>query len=129
MGHGPTAEQLLADAAWLRRLAVRLAGDADDAEDLVQESWIAAWRRRPDVDRPIRPWLAKVVRDLAFMKRRGDTRRSERERGWQETGVAAAPDELLEQVRLHRLLVDLVLDLDEPYRSTIVTRFVERQSS
>ena len=42
-------EALLAEAAWLKRLAVTLAGDADDADDLVQESWIAAWRRSPDI--------------------------------------------------------------------------------
>lgn len=32
-----------------------------------------------------------------------------------------APDELLAQIRLHKLLVDLVLELEEPYRSTIPT--------
>jgi hypothetical protein len=33
--------------------------------------------------------------------------------------------QLLDQLRLHRLLVDLVLALDEPYRATIVARFVD----
>jgi hypothetical protein len=36
---------------------------------------------------------------------------------------------LIEQVRLHRLLVDLVLDLDEPFRSTILARFVEGKTA
>lgn len=30
----------------------------------------------------------------------------------------AEPDELLEQMRLHRLLVDLVLELEEPWSDT-----------
>jgi hypothetical protein len=33
------------------------------------------------------------------------------------------------QIRLHRLLVELVLELDEPYRSTIIARFVEGRTS
>jgi hypothetical protein len=39
--------ELLADAAWQRRLAVSLASNADD---LVQESWIAAGDRRAVTD-------------------------------------------------------------------------------
>ncbi|MDB4958648.1 MAG: hypothetical protein JWO36_6217, partial [Myxococcales bacterium] len=36
---------------------------------------------------------------------------------------------LLAQVRLHRLLADLVLELEEPYRSTVIARFVEGQTA
>ncbi|HTR56302.1 MAG TPA: sigma factor [Kofleriaceae bacterium] len=79
MDDTPTAEQLLADAAWLKRLVVTLAGNEIDADDLVQESWLAAWRRKVDPTRPLRPWLSKVVRDLAGMKRRSDHRRTSRE--------------------------------------------------
>ena len=130
MAEMPAAEQLLQDAAWLRRLATTLANDSDDADDLVQESWIAAWRRQPDASRPMRPWLAKVVRDLAGMKRRSDRRRAAREAIIADDAQPpAAPDELVEQMRLHRLLVDLVLELDEPYRSTVIARFVEGRTS
>ncbi len=125
MGEMPSAEQMLQDAAWLKRLATTLANDKDDADDLVQESLIAMWRRQPDGSRPLRPWLAKVVRDLAGMKRRSDRRRAAREAIADEAQAPAAPDELVEQMRLHRLLVDLVLDLDEPYRSTVIAHFVE----
>ncbi len=129
MSDGPTAEQLLADADWLKRLAIRLAGNADDADDLVQESWIAAWRRRPDQSRSLRPWFTKVVRDLALMRRRADGRRTVRDQAWEDSREDASPEELLEQVRLHRLLADLVLELDEPYRSTIIARFVDDRSA
>ncbi len=125
----PSAEQMLQDAAWLKRLATTLANDKDDADDLVQESWIAAWRHQPDGSRPLRPWLAKVVRDLAGMKRRSDRRRAAREASADDAQAPAAPDELVEQMRLHRLLVDLVLELDEPYRSTVIARFVEGHTS
>lgn len=51
-GTGPemTAEELLVQAAWLRRLAVRLLADADVADDLVQETWIAAAAARASPD-------------------------------------------------------------------------------
>jgi RNA polymerase sigma-70 factor (ECF subfamily) len=125
----PTAAQLLADLAWLRRLAFALARDADDADDLVQESWIAAWKRRPATDRALRPWLGKVVRDLAAMKRRGDVRRRARELTVPDDDQAASPEALLETMRLHRTLVDCVLELDEPFRATIIASFVEGRSS
>lgn len=131
MSESSTAEQLLADAAWLRRLAVTLAGNESDADDLVQESWIAAWRRQPDTGRPLRPWLAKVVRDVAGMKRRSERRRAVREESAScAVGDAGAPpDALLDQMRLHRLIVDLVLQLEEPYRATIIARFVEGRTA
>ena len=124
-----SAQQLLQDAAWLKGLARTLAHDRDDADDLVQESLIAAWQRQPDPSRPMRAWLTKVVRDLAGMKRRSEQRRAAREAATDDAHAPAAPDELLEQMRLHRLLVDLVLELDEPYRSTVIAHFVEGRTS
>lgn len=125
----PSAEQLLQDIAWLKSLATMLANDRDDADDLVQEAWIAAWRRQPDATRPMRGWLTKVVRDLAGMKHRSDRRRAARHALSDEAQAPAAPDELVAQLRLHRLLVELVIELDEPYRSTIIARFVEGRTS
>lgn len=122
-------EKLLADAAWLKRLALTLAGDADDADDLVQDSWIAAWQRQPDASRSLRPWLAKVARDIAGMRRRSARRRVARESAAREGQDPAPPDVLLAQVRLHRQLADLVLALDEPYRSTIIAKFVEGRTA
>ena len=129
MAEVPSAEQLLQDIAWLKSLATMLANDRDDADDLVQEAWIAAWRRQPDATRPMRAWLTKVVRDLAGMKHRSDRRRAARHALTDDAQVPAAPDELLAQLRLHRLLVELVIELDEPYRSTIIGRFVEGRTS
>jgi RNA polymerase sigma-70 factor (ECF subfamily) len=115
--------------AWLKSLATRLANDRDDADDLVQEAWIAAWRRQPDATRPMRAWLTKVVRDLAGMKRRSDRRRAVRDARTEDAQAPATPEELVAQMRLHKLLVGLVLELDEPYRSTIIGRFVEGRTS
>ena len=67
----------LDDVQWLRRLAALLARDADDADDLVQETLVAAWSSAPrDVGRPARPWLATVLRNRFRMQRRAGKTRS-----------------------------------------------------
>ncbi|MBK7072110.1 MAG: carboxypeptidase regulatory-like domain-containing protein [Myxococcales bacterium] len=120
--------QLLADAAWLRRLAARVAG-ADDADDVAQDALIAAWRKAPEARASLRPWLAKVVRDGGRMLRRGRARRGAREAAGAVAVEPRGADVLLAEARLHQALVTAVLALDEPYRHTILARFVEGQAA
>jgi RNA polymerase sigma-70 factor, ECF subfamily len=56
----------------LFRLAYLLVGDADEAEDVVQEALIRAFYAldRFDPTRPLRPWLFQIVRNLARNRRR-----------------------------------------------------------
>jgi RNA polymerase sigma-70 factor (ECF subfamily) len=52
---------------------VRLTGDRASAEDIVQETLLRAWRRAEQLaadDRPVRPWLFAVARNLAVDGRR-----------------------------------------------------------
>ena len=129
----PTADvrDLLAHADWLRRLAGHLVGHAGDCEDLVQQTWLAALRRPPAADRPARPWLAEVLRNFARKAHRDRRAREGREQtiaGDAGLGAAAgAPpaESLLEAAQLQRRLADLVLALDEPYRTTILQRFYQ----
>ncbi|MBA3544920.1 MAG: hypothetical protein H0T76_00405 [Nannocystis sp.] len=70
----------LSDLQWLQRFAAMLARDADDADDLVQETLVAVWANPPrDAERPARPWLATVLRNLFRMQRRAGARRERRE--------------------------------------------------
>lgn len=54
------------------RLAYLLLGDADDAEDVAQETFIRAFRSldRFDRERPLRPWLLRITANLARNRRR-----------------------------------------------------------
>lgn len=54
------------------RLAYLLLGDADDAEDIAQETFIRALRylHRYDPDRALRPWLLSITANLARNRRR-----------------------------------------------------------
>jgi RNA polymerase sigma-70 factor (ECF subfamily) len=54
------------------RLAYLICGDPDDAEDIAQESFIAAYHAlsRFDSERPLRPWLLRITANTARNKRR-----------------------------------------------------------
>lgn len=54
------------------RLAYLLLGDADDAEDVAQETFLRAQKALPrfDIERPLRPWLFRIAANLARNKRR-----------------------------------------------------------
>jgi RNA polymerase sigma-70 factor, ECF subfamily len=51
----------------LYRLARRMAPDRPEAEAIVQETWLRAWkqRRHLDPDRPAFPWLARITANAA----------------------------------------------------------------
>jgi len=126
-----TIETLLEHASWLRRLARSLVGDAQRAEDLSQETWVRALQHPPAVDRPVRGWLATVMRNVLLQERRGASRRSARELRVALDRPETTEDDgldLLGKVTLHRELVAAVLELEEPYRQTILLRYFEEYS-
>ncbi|HEX6882315.1 MAG TPA: sigma-70 family RNA polymerase sigma factor [Planctomycetota bacterium] len=110
--------------AALRRLARGLLYDAHGAEDVVQEAWLAALRKRPD-SAPLGAWLRTAVRHLALDTRRRDERRARREADGARDERVPGPDEVLGQVELLHALLDAVAALEEPYRTTIGLRFLE----
>jgi RNA polymerase sigma-70 factor (ECF subfamily) len=54
------------------RLAYLLLGDANDAEDIAQETFLRAWKalKRFDTTRPLRPWLLSIASNLSRNRRR-----------------------------------------------------------
>jgi RNA polymerase sigma-70 factor (ECF subfamily) len=121
---------LLAEAPWLARLARSLTGDAAEADDLVQETYAAALRSPPATDRPVRPWLRRVVINLARMRHRSRSRRAATDRVVEtQTDPVRDPEQLLERARLERRLAELVLELDEPFRTTVLLRYREGLSA
>lgn len=124
----PQLAQLTAEMAWLRRLARALLR-ADDADDVVHDAWLVAADRPPRDDRPLRPWLGRVVLNLVRMQARARKRREAREAAGGELAEAAPrPDELVQRVELQRLVAGEVLQLAEPYRSTVLLHYFEELS-
>jgi RNA polymerase sigma-70 factor (ECF subfamily) len=131
--HAFRIEELLAHADWLRRLALHVVRGADGAEadDVLQETWVAALRSPPRRDRPAEPWLAEVLRNFARRAlRAGRARRLRHERAeGPAPAVEVTPERLLERAEAQRQVVELVLALDEPFRSTVLLRYFEGLSA
>ena len=123
--HDPA--HLLDHAAWLRSLAASLVGDRATADDLVQDTYVAALRRPPSTDRPVKPWLSRVLRNAARFRWRSETNRSARETALASTAEreTLTSAELLERHETQQLLARLVGELEEPYREAILLRFAE----
>ncbi|MCE9594239.1 MAG: sigma-70 family RNA polymerase sigma factor [Planctomycetes bacterium] len=124
-GEAGDADRMAEQIGWVRRLAQGLVSDPNAAEDLVQETWLAFLRRRPDPSRPLEPWLAQVVRNFSRRARRANSRRAAREEEAARAEAVASPADLYARASLHRELVAAVLTLEEPYRSTLLLRYLD----
>ncbi len=102
----------------------RFCPDRASADDIVQETFIRAWRHLPQLsadDRPIRPWLFRVARNLLI-----DADRAVRSRPMTVRDQAADDAETdpgLDQV-LNRQLVSAALQrLSPAHRAVLVETF------
>jgi len=121
----PEPEALLAHRDFVRGLAMKLVFDEHKADDVVQETWLAALENAPAQPRSLRAWLARVARNLALKSARTDIRRRQRERRNARPDETPSALDTLERIALERRVIDAVLALDEPYRTTLVLRFYE----
>ncbi|MEW6745889.1 MAG: sigma-70 family RNA polymerase sigma factor [Planctomycetota bacterium] len=118
-----TIEALLHHAGWVRDLARRLVLDESQADDVVQQTWLAALRNPPKPGRAARAWLARVVRNIAFRTRRDEARLKRREQQVPAETMGPPADQVVEEVASLRMVVEAVLRLEEPYRSTVLLRY------
>ena len=94
--------------------------DRASADDIVQETFIRAWRHLPQLkadDRPVRPWLFRVARNLLI-----DANRAARSRPMIVPGQAdgeVATDSGLEEI-LDRQLVSAALQHLSPAHQTVL---------
>ena len=102
----------------------RFSPDGASADDIVQETFIRAWRHLPQLgadDRPIRPWLFRVARNLLI-----DADRAARSRPMAvqaQPAEEAGTDSGLDQV-LDRQLVSAALEhLSPAHRTVLVETF------
>jgi RNA polymerase sigma-70 factor (ECF subfamily) len=121
-----SVKQLRGHATWLRRLAMALVRDEASADDLVQNTLLAAVRRPPDLHRDVRPWFERVLRNFARQRFRGEARRERRETQLPpDSDDLPGADELLIRHEAARVVAGLVSELREPDRSTVLLHFAE----
>jgi RNA polymerase sigma factor (sigma-70 family) len=121
----PSADELLRHAPWMRALARSLVLDDATADDVTQDAWVVALEHPPRATASLGGWLATVVRSLVARRARGESRRRARERAAAATEALESTDDVVARAGIHRRLVDAVLALDEPYRSTLLLRFFD----
>ena len=102
----------------------RYCRDSASTDDIVQETFIRAWRHLPQLttgDRPVRPWLFRVARNLLT-----DADRAARSR---PVTVQAEPeqdirdDTGLDQVMDRQLVTDALQYLSPAHRAVLVETF------
>lgn len=126
------ADELLNDSRWIHRIARSLLTDPSSADDLVQDAWVAALAQeeaKRDEEGSTRSWLSRVVRNLADKRWRTEARRRDRETSCARAEAIASTADLVARAEMQRLVVEAVLALPEPYRTTILRAHIEGLSS
>ncbi len=118
------AEALLAQEAWLRRLARGLLADLSLADDLAQDVLTLALAKPPRASGAgLRAWLATVARRMA--KRRA-SREGVRHRVEHEASSSAREaQDAAHRIEVSESLLAALRCLDQPSRTAVVMRFYE----
>jgi RNA polymerase sigma-70 factor (ECF subfamily) len=111
-------------------LGIRFFGNRDDAEDLVQDTFVRAWRGldRFDLTRPFAPWLMRIasnraLTEIATRKRRAGVELDE-SMAWDGPGA----DEDLERRELQRRVGRALHELPEDQRMILLLRVSDGMS-
>lgn len=125
------SEHLLGQAGRLRALARKLTADSHAAEDVVQETWVAALEAdvaripTPQEESGWRAWLGGVTRNLARKRAYKDALRRHYERAASRPESSDDPEEIELRLLEQRRIGDALLKLREPYRSALALRYLD----
>jgi RNA polymerase sigma-70 factor, ECF subfamily len=124
-GADATVRQLYSlHAQALHSYVVRFCTDPASADDIVQETFIRAWRHLPQLtadDRPVRPWLFHVARNLLI-----DADRAAQSRPVtvpEQLAEDGRPDTSLTQVLDRELVSGALQHLSFAHRTVLVETF------
>jgi RNA polymerase sigma-70 factor (ECF subfamily) len=110
----------------LRRYVERFCPDQASADDIVQETFIRAWRHLPRLssgDLPVRPWLYRVARNLLI-----DADRAARSRPVtvsSQSAEAGFDDTEMNRVLDQQLVTDALGRLSPAHRTVLVESFYQ----
>lgn len=116
----------------LLRYLMTAAGSRDDAEDLLQETFLAAWKNAGGfrAEASVKTWLYVLARNLAFQSRRHADRMPEADTPIEELGLAAgwgsaSPETAAIQSQQRERLAKALASLPGPDREILLLRDVE----
>ncbi|MBI1850322.1 MAG: sigma-70 family RNA polymerase sigma factor [Planctomycetes bacterium] len=118
-------ESLLAHERFLRELVRSLLFDDGHVDDVVQQTWLAAIEHGPRSRAALRSWLGRVAHHAALKIVRSNGRRRAREEIVARTEAVPSTLDILAREAARRGVVEAVLALDEPYRGTMLLRYLD----
>jgi len=125
--HAPSLEDLLAHREWLRAIARSLVADENVVDDVEQRTWLTVLRNRRPVT-SARGWLRRVVHSAAVDEHRSVSRRHAREEKSARPEALPPTEHLVVQLEAQRAVAQAVAGLPEPYRTTVLLRYIEELS-
>src|SRR5262245_55226957 len=123
-GAAPAPNVLPEHVRLIRGIARSLLFDDQEADDAVQDTLLRALEK-PPAPGNVRGWLSVVVRNFALRRRREERRRKKREMRRAAPDHISSPEEVIARLEVQRRVLDAVRELPEPYRSTIVHRYLD----
>ena len=122
----PTLEldALLRHQDWLRTLVRVLVADDHRAEDVVQETWLAAMKHPPGPG-SVRGWLYHAARNIALRVRDREARRARQERAGARPERLPTTADVVEREALRRAVVERVLELEAALRTAVLLHYFE----
>lgn len=118
-------DELLVHEPYMRALARKLVLDGVRADDVVQQTWLAALGADRSRIESVRGWLAAIVRRVAATMRRAEARAGQRERLAARPEAETPADDARAREDARRAVVDAVFALEEPWRTTLILRHLD----
>ena len=114
-------------------LAFRMCGSADDASDIAQEAFLAAWRGLPSFrgDSGFATWLYRLTSNAAIdylrrqKKERGDMSLDDEDLGLDAVDTGPGPQDAAERTEVRTAVAAGLQQLSEGHRQVLVLREIQ----
>ena len=114
-------------------LAFRMCGSADDASDIAQEAFLAAWRGLPSFrgDSGFATWLYRLTSNVAIdylrrqKKQRGNMSLDDEELGLDAVDTGPGPQDAAERTEVRSVVAAGLQELSEGHRQVLVLREIQ----